>query len=353
MTIGLNSEESKAVAKPRLARTAWVALLLASLVSMFWGCTMQEYPQTTLSPHSDYARRIQSLLEQQVFWVVLIFVGVLGALLFAAIRFRSRPGTPDPKPVHGNTVLEVAWTIAPAVILALVAIPTVLTIYATQGKAPPGALRVTVVGHQWWWEFKYPDLGITTASELHVPVNVPVAVDIETADVLHSFWFPAVGGKRDAVPNHTNHMWFTADSVGEFMGQCAELCGLSHANMRMRLHVDTPGGFDAWVSGQKAPPSFPDSASAQLAWQGEQNFKQGLCVACHTIDGISAGVVGPNLTHFATRTTIAGSTYPSNTENLGRWLADAPSRKPGSLMPNQALKPDQVAALVAFLQGLK
>src|SRR5262249_54287909 len=146
-------------------------------------------------------------------------------------------------PVHGHTGLEISWTIAPAVILAFIAVPTVATIFKTQGKAPAGALQVRVIGHQWWWEFQYPEYGVTTGSELHVPVGRTVLLSLETRDVIHSFWFPAMGGKRDVTPTHVNHIWFTASAVGTYPGQCAELCGVSHANMRMRLFVETPEQF--------------------------------------------------------------------------------------------------------------
>lgn len=315
------------------------------------GCALQDYPQSTLHPHSDYASSIQRLLETLVFWVVVIFVLVEGALIVTVVRFRSRPGAPDPKPVHGNTVLEVAWTIAPALILAFVAVPTVLTIFKTQAKAPAGALEVKVVGHQWWWEFQYPEYGITTASEMHVPVGRAVAVSLETADVIHSFWFPIVGGKRDVVPSRVNHMWFTADSVGEFPGQCAELCGVSHANMRMKLFVRTPEEFEAWVAAQGKAPFEPDSTS--LAGKGKQVFLEVGCVACHTIQGVSPGILGPNLTHVGTRTSIAGSIFPNDAGHLAKWIANPQGQKPGATMLNLGLNPDQIAALVAYLQSLK
>jgi cytochrome c oxidase subunit 2 len=333
----------------KFRRLLW--LLVAVWASVLAGCTLEQYPQSTLHPQSDYATWIQDLLEQLTVWVVVIFVVVQGFLIFAVIRFRSRPGSPEPKHVHGHTGIEIAWTIAPAVILALVAVPTVFTIYKTQGTAPADALQVKVIGHQWWWEFQYPQLGITTASEMHVPANTPVAVAIETADVLHSFWVPAVGGKRDAVPTHTNRIFFTAQRPGVYLGQCAELCGVSHTNMRMKLMVTTPSEFDAWVAAQKRAPAEPEPAS--LAGRGKQVFTQSACVGCHTIQGVSAGVLGPNLTHVGSRTSIAGSMFDNNAENLGRWLSDPPRHKPGALMPQLGLTTDQVTALVAYLTDLK
>jgi cytochrome c oxidase subunit 2 len=338
----------------KLGPTLWLRLaagflILVSLV--LCGCALQDYPQSTLHPHSDYAWSIQRLLETLVFWVVVIFVLVEGALIVTVVRFRNRPGAKEPKPVHGHTALEVAWTIAPALILAFVAVPTVLTIFRTQAKAPAGALQVKVIGHQWWWEFQYPEYGITTASELHIPVGRPVAVSLETADVIHSFWVPIVGGKRDVVPSHVNHIWFTADTVGVFPGQCAELCGVSHANMRMKMFVQTPEDFLAWTTGQSAAPIEPDSTS--LAGRGKQVFLEVGCVACHTIRGISPGIIGPDLTHVGSRTSIAGSLYPNDAEHLANWLANPQLRKPGTTMLNLGLNPDQIAALVAYLHSLK
>ena len=326
-------------------------LPLPALALLLAGCSSKDYPQTALEPHSEYATWSQKLLETQVLWVVIIFVVVMALLLYATLRFRNRPGAPDPKPIHGNTVLEVAWTIAPAVILALVAVPTVTTIYKTQGAAPPGSLEVVVVGHQWWWEFQYPELGVVTANELHLPVGKSVNVDIKTNDVIHSFWIPAMGGKRDAVPAHTNRIWFTPATTGTFPGQCAELCGVSHANMRMKLMVETPEAFDAWVAAQKAPPAMPDSMS--LAGQGRALFARSACIACHTVNGVSAGIIGPNLTHVGSRTTFAGATFVNQPDHLSHWVTDAPSMKPGSLMPKLGLPPEQVTAIVAYLQSLK
>ena len=329
----------------------WLAAALVMASALVAGCSPHDYPQTSLTPRSDYARAIQTLLEQQVLWVVIIFVAVLALLLVAVFRFRSRPGAPDPKPIHGNTTLEIAWTIAPAIILALVAVPTVMTIFKTQGPPPPGAMTVKAIGHQWWWEFQYPADSIATGSELHVPIGKPVLVEIETVDVLHSFWIPAMGGKRDAVPTHTNTMWFTADSLGEFPGQCAELCGISHANMRMKLFVDTPEQYAAWIANQKAPPVEPDTTT--LAGKGRKIFSESACISCHTIRGISEGIIGPNLTHFASRTGIAGEIYPNTPEHLGHWIEAPDKQKPGTLMLNLGLPQDQIEALVAYLESLK
>jgi cytochrome c oxidase subunit 2 len=338
--------------------TRWLrlaALLLVLLPVVFLaGCTLQEFPQSTLHPKADYAREIHKILELQTWWVVIIFAIVQIMLIVAVMKFKSRPGAPEPKPVHGNTVLEIAWTIAPAIILTMVAIPTVLTIYKTQADRPANALEITVVGHQWWWEFQYPAEKIVTATEMVVPIGKPVVMDIKTADVLHSFWFPAMGGKRDAVGGRTNNMWFTAEATGEYMGQCAELCGTSHANMRMTLKVVTPAEYDAWVLAQQQGPVQPDSGTIEA--QGLAIYRASACIACHNIQGVSPGVIGPNLTHVGSRGTIAGGMFTNTPEEMERWILDSPGRKPGSKMltlDDMKMKPEQVKPIVAYLQSLK
>ena len=176
-------------------------------------------------------------------------------------------------------------------------------------------------------------------------------MSLTTADVIHSFWFPAMGGKRDVIPARTNRMWFTPEAIGTYPGQCAELCGVSHANMRMKLMVQSREDFDAWVAEQQRPPVEPDSTS--LAGQGKQVFLTMGCVACHTIAGVSPGTIGPNLTHVGTRTSIAGTLYPNTPQDMAKWIQDPPARKPGSIMPKLGLAPDQIAAVVAYLQSLK
>ncbi len=354
-------------------RVGWrigTAVMAASSAFGLLGCATREFPQSSFNPRSDYAAWIQSLNLQLLFWVAVIFLVVETLLVVAVIRFRSRPGAPEPKPVHGNTALEIAWTLAPALILTLVAIPTVVTIFRSQQAPAGGSLAVKVTGHQWWWEFEYPSLGIVTADELHLPLGRPVVLEIGSADVIHSFWIPAMGGKRDAIPTHMNRVWFTPTALGTYPGQCTEFCGTSHANMRMKLVVETPASFAAWAAAQQAPPvgggAAPESAATAApalarahtelsprAAQGKQIFAQGACVACHTIRGVSAGTIGPNLTHFASRGSFAGAVFERNPENLRRWLADPPGQKPGSLMPNLGLSSAQILALVAYLQSLR
>jgi cytochrome c oxidase subunit II len=326
-------------------RVAALAVLIASCAGPF--------PQSTLHPRSDFGGAIDRLFFDIFWWAAFVFVVVEALLVIALVRFRHRKGRAAPKPTHGHTALEIAWTLAPAVILVFVAVPTVRTIFATAGEAPADALQVSVIGHQWWWEYRYPDFGIVTADEMHVPVGKAVRVAITSADVIHSFWAPGLGGKRDAIPGRVNYIAFRADSVGDNPGQCAEFCGASHANMRLRVVVDADSAFRAWVSAQQAGPAPPPRGS--LAERGKAVFSRSACIGCHTIQGVSPGVIGPNLTHVGSRTTIAGGTFPNDSAALARWIADAPALKPGSLMTRMRppLTDGDIAALVAYLESLR
>jgi len=331
-------------------RGSAVALLLAAVAVAVTACS-GEFPQSTLHPTADFSQEIDALYRTIFWWALGVFVVVESALLFVIVRYRQRPDSGEPKHIHGSTLLEVAWTLAPAVVLVFIAVPTIRTIFRTEGTPPKGALAVEVVGHQWWWEFTYPDLGITTANELHLPQGRPVGFTMTSKDVIHSFWVPKLGGKRDVMPGRTTRISFTPDSVGEVYGQCAEFCGDSHANMRFRVVVQTPEDFQRWVAAQQAPPAPVDSAQAQVA-AGSQLFMTKGCLACHTIEGRSAGVIGPNLTHLASRGTIAAGILPNDAEGLTRWLRNPPGEKPGSLMPKIPFTDDELAAMVAYLQTL-
>ncbi len=327
-------------------------LLLTTAVVALAGCA-GPFPQSTLRPRSDFGRAIDHLFTDIFWWAVVVFVLVETLLLVALVRFRHREGRPAPKATHGHTALEIGWTLAPAVILVLVAVPTVRTIFATAGDAPPDALKIDVIGHQWWWEYKYPALGVVTANEMHVPVGRPVQVSITSADVIHSFWAPALGGKRDAIPGHETRIAFRADSVGEYPGQCAEFCGKSHANMGLRVIVDADSAFETWAKAEQGGSATP--APGSPAERGKAVYSRSACLACHTIQGVSPGVIGPNLTHVGSRTSIAGGMFPNDSAHLARWIADATALKPGSLMPRMQppLSDGDIALIVAYLQSLK
>ena len=227
------------------------------LVAVLAGCSEGgSFPQTTFRPTTDYGRALNDTFYNTFWWSMGIMVLVEVLLVYIMFRFREQPNTPHPKPVHGNTKLEILWTVIPAVIVVFIAVPAILTIFRTQRAAPPEALRIEVIGHQWWWEFRYPEQGIVAANEFYVPVGRPVELRLHSADVIHSFWIPRLGGKRDVNPQpavkegehpQTNQILFTPEQPGMFAGQCAEFCGESHAIMRMMVHAVPTDQFDAWV----------------------------------------------------------------------------------------------------------
>lgn len=324
------------------------ALLLAPLLlaACSGGSTMD-----TLVGQSDLVKDIMPIYER-LFWITaFLFVLVQGLLLYIVFRFRARGDEKTlPEQVHGNTQMEIGWTIAPAVILIFIAIPTVAFIFKTQAPPSPDALKINAVGKQWWFAFEYPDLGVVTANELHVPLGKEVNLRLQSTDVIHSFWAPQITAKRDMIPGKVNTIKFTADKAGTYLGQCAEYCADSHAWMRFRVMVDTPEDFEKWVAAQKAPAD----AESEAAKAGFQAFTQATCVACHAIGGTSAvATIGPDLTHIGSRTTIAAGVLPNDTENLRKWLKDPTAIKPGSKMPNLNLSDEQLDALVPYLQSLK
>lgn len=322
--------------------------LLAALVA---GCELTRSPTSTLAPRSDFARDILRVYGL-VFWVDLaIFLVVAGILTVVVLRFRERDPRALPAQVRGNPRLELTWTLLPALVLALIAAETVPAIFRSQAAAPPDALRVRVVGRQWWWEFEYPELGIRTATELHLPVGRPVVLELTSEDVIHAFWVPRLGGKRDAIPGRVNRLLLTPEVPGEYPGQCAEFCGESHANMRHRAVVHPPGGFEAWVARQQAPPPEPPEDSP--AARGRAVFLTRPCAGCHTVQGTSGGRLGPDLTHVASRSTLAGGLLPNRPEVLRAWIQDPRGLKPGALMPAVPLGEPELEALVAYLESLR
>ena len=241
----------------RLRRIASYALFAALAIAAI-SCN-EAHPNTTLVPHSDYGREIDFLWDRLLLLGTIVFVLVEGVLVFVVIKYRKRANQGTPPQTHGSTKLEITWTLIPAVILVFIAVPTVRTIFITQAQAAPGSFNIDVTGHQWWWEFRYPEYGVTTANEIYIPVGRTVNFRLRSADVIHSFWTPQLGGKRDVVTNRTNYLWYTPDSSiasSVWNGFCAEYCGASHANMRFRVFTVTPQQFESWVAGQKMPARF-------------------------------------------------------------------------------------------------
>jgi cytochrome c oxidase subunit II len=319
-------------------------------ITLLLGGCAWDAPMSTVVPRSDYARDILHVYGI-VTWVAIGIALVVGlALAWIIVRFRDRPGVSRvPAQTRGHTLLEISWTIAPALVLLAIAIPTIQVIFRTQAAPPRDALEITVYGHQWWWEFRYPALQVVTANELHVPAGRPVALTLQGPDVIHSFWVPQLGGKRDVVPGRLNRLTFTAETPGEYRGQCAEFCGVSHANMGMRVIVDAPEAFARWVAAQKTELAEP----AGLAAEGKAIFARSACVGCHTIRGVSSGALGPDLTTFGSRHTLAAGLLPISVDNVVAWLKNPPAVKPDAKMPALGLTDEQARAVATYLIGLK
>ena len=354
----------------RHPNTIFRLLSLALFLVLVASCT-PDHPQSTFDTHGPVAK-IQITLFYWIFWAALIvFVAVGGGMLYTIIRFRRKPGQPEPHQTHGNTKLEIAWTIVPSIVLLVVAVPTVITqFYISTPPSGEDKLDVNVIAHQWWWEIEYPEQGVVTSNEIHIPLGENVEFFLTSTDVLHSFWVPKLAGKMDIIPGKTTTMWFKAESLDSntntperdpFFGQCAEFCGISHSWMRFRVFVDTPEEFQAWVDAQLAQAQTPDTAEAQ---EGAQLFLSKGCVACHTVDGLlgAVGVRGPNLTHFGSRSTLAAGVKELNDENLRTWLKDPDDIKEGTIMareapvyttPSMAMSDDDIDALVAYLNSLQ
>jgi cytochrome c oxidase subunit II len=240
-------------------------------------------------------------------------------------------------------------------IVLILFLATARVIHSIQDVAAPrGSIEVTVIGHQFWWECRYPRLGIVTANELHVPVSdssrpTPTFLTLLSADTDHSFWVPRLAGKTDLIPNRVNNTWIDPHEIGLYLGQCAQYCGVEHAKMLLRVYVDTPDQFDKWVQNQKAA-----AASDSSAEEGRRVFESTGCINCHTVRGtVADGRFGPDLTHLMSRDTIASGVVPNTTENLRQWIQEPDSIKEGSLMPAMQLRDDDLDALVAYLRTLR
>ena len=338
---------------------ALVLLLLLVVAAFAVGCASNA-PQDTLHPAGPNARKALDLYRL-VFWVaVAVFVLVQGLVILAIVRFRRRDGDDEKEPVqvHGNTRMELGWTIAPAVILLVLAIPSIATIFDLARPPQGRPLNVTIVGHQFWWEYRYTDAdtNFNTANELHIPTGRWVRIvengTLGNADVIHSWWVPKLSGKTDNIPGRINKLKLKADKPGTYLGQCAEFCGLSHANMRLRVIAERPADFGRWVAAQQQPEPLKPSDESP-AGQGRLLFEAKGCSGCHTVRGLSRGKVGPDLTHVYSRETFAGGLFEMNAENLGRWLHNPPGEKPGSRMPNLNLTSQEIANLTAYLQTLE
>ncbi len=307
--------------------------------------------QSILEPATANAREVTGLFYFIFYVAAVIFVIVEGLLVYFVIRYQRRANAAIPEQIHGNTPLEVGWTLAPALILLIVFVFTARTMANIDPNNPPaGSVNVRVIGHQWWWEYQYPDLKIVTANDLHVPTGEVVNITLESDNVIHSFWIPQLSGKMDVVPGHQNTTWFRAEKAGEYRGQCAEFCGIQHAHMLFRVIAHNPADFQSWVQQQQ---TTPPAASGDVA-RGAEVFSKSACVGCHTIAGTNAqATVGPNLTHFGSRRTLGAGVLENTPQNLAEWIRDPQAVKPGNDMPILGLSDADVQALVAYLESLK
>ena len=344
------------------ARCARIIVLLAG--GLLWAAAMTwarsgAGPQipNIFAPQSTPAREIYVVSMFVTEICVGIFVVVFGLLAYSVVKFRQRAGDDhrEPPQVYGSKQLELAWTVIPVLIVVVLFLSTARVLHEIQDAPPPaGAVQVTVVGHQFWWEFRYPQFGFVTANELHVPVSdpknpTPTYLTLLSADVNHSFWVPRLAGKTDLIPNRANHMWIEPLETGLYLGQCAQYCGTQHAKMLLRVYVDTPAQFDRWVQKQKLP-AWRDASVTD----GRRVFTTNACVNCHTVTGTGArGRFGPDLTHLMSRDTLASGAAPNNPGYLRLWVQNPDAIKPGALMPAMNLSDEDLDRVTAYLLTLR
>ncbi|HLH21232.1 MAG TPA: cytochrome c oxidase subunit II [Chloroflexota bacterium] len=329
----------------------WVPPLLALAAdALAAGLARAQDPGFTLNPAGPPAHAISNLFNIVLLMSLAVLLLVWGLLAYCIWRFRARPGAAIPRQVQGNMRLEIGWTLAPVVVLAVLAVLELPTIFGA-AAAQPNALTVVATGNRFWWGFEYPDQGVVTANELHIPVGVPVRVQLRSADVIHALWIPRLNGKTDMVPGQTNEMWLQASTPDVYVGQCSELCGIQHAGMLLRVIAEPQDQFNAWLAREAAPAAAPTSDPAR---QGQQVFQTNACGDCHTVKGTAAaGTAGPDLTHVASRQTLASGVIPNTPEQLRRWLDNPQVVKPGAFMPTFRLSDTDLAALTAYLDELR
>lgn len=404
---------NKAIGMKKINTRRWVRSLLRSLgvmlVAVLLSACGEEYLQSTINPVTDYGEVTHDLYVKVFWWTMVILVVVMAVLGYVLVRFREKPGQERPRPIHGHMGLEIAWTIAPALIVVAIVIPTIQGVFAVQKPPEEGALVVEVTGKRYWWKFHYPEAGVTTANELHLPVGRPVSLRLESGDVIHSFWVPRLGGKRDVNPvvatpdgeePKRNWMHFTLKEEGVFWGQCAEFCGEAHSLMGLRVVAQSEEEFQDWLEKWKTPAptaNAPDTATLDTAGaeiaveevRGQESsgqapgvhaedplvtrgrevfYRESYCVLCHAIEGTSAaGIIGPDLTRMGGRSTIAAGMLENTPENLVAWITDPRKVKPGAQMPGADygvtyegqtypplnLNEEQIQALAAYLSSMR
>jgi cytochrome c oxidase subunit 2 len=335
-------------------RQPWLkalAVLLALAPSCFAQSVTFSSPTNIFAPASTPAKSIFDLSLFVLAVTGLIFVVVGGLLIYVVVKFRKRAkdDNSEPAQVYGSNQVEIAWTVIPILIVVVLFMATARVIAKVQKAAPDNAVHVTVIGHQFWWEYRYPDLKVVTANELHVPTGIPTELRLLSIDTDHSFWVPRLAGKTDLIPNHPNVMWIDPQQPGLYLGQCAQYCGTQHAKMLLRVYVESRAEFDHWIEQQSRP-----AQSSDVVAKGQRVFEATSCVNCHTIAGTPAqGRFGPDLTHLMSRETIAAGIAANTRQNLRSWIQDPSRFKPGSLMPAMGLNERDLNAVTAYLETLR
>lgn len=311
---------------------------------------------SALDPAGPQAAAILRLWHFMLPVSVLVYVIVIGALLLIILRRRTTDEDPRSPAREAVARRSITIGIAVTVVIAFITLVYDLTIGRTlMAESFPAPLTIRVTGHQWWWEVEYEDSiphnRVRLANEIHIPVGRPVRIELVSHDVIHSFWMPNLGGKKDLIPGHDNELWLRADRAGVYRGQCAEFCGIEHAKMTLIVVAEPPDRFDTWLARQREPAGIP---SDTLAARGRLVFEGGSCAMCHTVTStLAQGRVGPDLTHVASRLALGAGTVPNTPGNLAGWILDPQTIKPGALMPSHALPPSDLRALVAFLEALR
>ncbi|MDP8986879.1 MAG: cytochrome c oxidase subunit II [Actinomycetota bacterium] len=303
---------------------------------------------SALDPKGPVSERIAEVWWLMLALAVAVYLVVGGLILVAARRGRRGEGQDRRLPLGENAFIWIGGVAVPTAILVVLAVVTVSSTAELTG-ADDDPLRIEVEGFKWWWDVRYPDAGVVTANEVHVPAGRPVEIELTTADVIHSFWVPELAGKVDLIPGQRNVLRLTADEPGEYRGQCAEFCGIQHARMAFLVIADEPAAFDDWLRRRRAPPPEPPAGPAA---EGERIFESSSCAGCHTVRGTSArGESGPDLSDFGSRRTIGAATVENNRGNLGGWIINAQALKPGNLMPPVSLEPEELDALIAYMES--
>ncbi len=344
-----------------LRRSIWLRALAVAfgLAVAAFGEPSQPFlsPTNIFAPVSTPAQSIFELSRFVLLVTGAIFTVVFILLVYAVVRFRKTGSNEsrEPAQVYGSSQLELAWTVIPILIVVVLFLTAARVIASIQNAIrPSNALEVTVVGHQFWWEYRYPSLKVVTANELHIPVSdpanpTPTFLTLLSADTDHSFWVPRLAGKTDLIPNHPNSMWVDPHETGLYLGQCAQYCGTQHALMLLRVYVDSREDFDRWIQEQSRPARMSSAVS-----EGQRIFETTACVNCHTVAGTPAhGTFGPDLTHLMSRQTIAAGAAKNNIGNLIAWIYKPDVFKPGSKMPAMGLSVQQSALVAGYLVTLR